>query len=102
MQYDDEIEKLEKNEASEAIRGVGRVYEAVRRENFLRWIDKYPEYWHTMCEVDKKDISPEYAQAVMKTLLDSNILELQMVWLYKCNDVMDIFGNAFKDVDASE
>lgn len=98
MEYKNEIKKLEQNKYAEAVRSVSRIYEALRQENFLKWINQYPDYWTTLCNTSKEDILPEYAEAVMQTLIDSNIIELQMVWLYKCGDVLDIFGKAIEQL----
>ncbi len=94
MEYQEAIDKLKKDSSAKAILGVSKIYEEIRKRNFVRWTEKYPEYWLALCEMERKDITPEFAEAVMQTLKDSNILELEMVWLFKCGEKLDIFGNA--------
>lgn len=94
MEYEKYMKKLEHDGTLRTVIGISSIYEKLRKQNFIKWIKHYPEHWEALCKSEKKDITPEYAEEVMQTLLDSNILELQLVWLFKCGDKIDLLGNA--------
>lgn len=77
-------------------RAVDILYQACeihRKENFLKWIREHPEYWNYITTIDIKDITKEIALAVSKSLIESNIVELQVVWIYKCRFILTIDGD---------
>ena len=52
MEYEDAIKRLKKDSTARAILGVSKVYEEIRKRNFVKWTENYPEYWHALCEMD--------------------------------------------------
>ncbi len=93
MNYRDIDELFKEDRVGKVARGLIQIYEARRQENLLKWIKEYPKYWADICNMNNEEITPDYAEKVMKTLIDSNIVELQMIWFLKCGDKVDIFGN---------
>lgn len=102
MDYEEKLKELDSDVDVMAVSGICTLYEKLKRENFLKWIEENPEYWNTLCGQNRKDITPEYAEKVMQALIDSNILELQLLWLFKCKNILDIFGCAVNGEDADE
>ncbi len=94
MNYEEAAKDLEKDFLIRTMRALCHIYENLRQKNFLKWIDEYPEYWLALCKMDRDKITPEFAETVMETLIHSNIVELQMVWLLKCDQNLDIFGES--------
>lgn len=99
MNYEESMKRLNKDVISRGIIGISKIYEEIKRQNFVKWTEEYPEYWIALCEMQNEDITPEFAEAVMQTLKNSNIIELQMVWLFKCGEKLDIFGGAIDPED---
>lgn len=99
MEYNDLREKLGKDNISNLISSISSIYEKFRYDNYVKWVKSYPDYWGAICEMERSDITPEYAEKVMNTLIESNILELQLVWLFKCGNNLDILGNAAEPDD---
>lgn len=94
MTYQEATKILDKNHVGNLVRTISQMYEEMRQENFIKWIDDYPEYWLSICNMNVDEITPEYAEEVMNTLIDSNIVELQMMWLFKCGDSITLNGKA--------
>lgn len=92
MSYEESMKRLKKDAAARGIIAVSHIYEDLRQQNFVKWTEEYPEYWTALCEMDSEKITPKFAETVMKTLRDSNIIELQMVWLFKCGEKLDLLG----------
>lgn len=102
MDYENAIKELKGDSLASTIRTLCQLQEKIRRDNFLKWIKEYPEYWMALCEMDMKDITPNYAEEVMNTLIASNMVELQMAWMFKCSNKIDIFGDAITDNDEQD
>lgn len=102
MDYEEKLKELDSDMTVKVVRGICSLYEEMKRENMLKWIEQNPEYWNAICGQGSKDITPEYAEKVMKALVDSNIVEFQLVWLFKCRNILDILGGAMNGENAGE
>lgn len=96
MKYED-VELLKNNNLAGIIRAICIIYEQKRHENFLKWVEEYPEYWKAFCRMDMEEITPNFAEEVMETLIASNLVDLQVAWLFKCGDNLDITGKAINE-----
>lgn len=94
MNYKDQMKNINKDDLLSLVSTIISIHEEMKRDNLIKWIGEYPEYWIAICNMDTAEITAEYAEKVMKTLKDSNIIELQTVWMFKCGDKIDIFGKA--------
>lgn len=93
IEYEKYCAILDKNDSLLILRGLIKLSEDFRKENFLKWVKDNPNYWHSIYS-DNKELTQEYATKVMESLINSNIIELQLIWLYKCkehNIIFDIF-----------
>lgn len=100
MNYKEASEELRKNDFPNVIRGICKIYETRRRENFLRWIENNPEEWDYICHANYEDITPKRAEEIMSSLMNSSIIELQVYWLFRCGNKIDVLGNAIEDCDS--
>lgn len=97
MDYKEQITSASKDDLLSLVTMITCINERMNYNNFMKWIEEYPEYWTALCNMHSDEITPEYAEKVMKTLIDSNITVLQTVWMFKCGDKIDIFGKAAND-----
>lgn len=100
MEYKEALKELGKNDLTEAVRGICKIYEVRRRENFLNWIKNNPKSWEIICHADYEDITPQKAEEIMSLLTDSNIIELQVMWLIRCGNKIDILGKAIENYES--
>lgn len=95
MIYENRMKELDADNDTKLIRCIISFYKQFKQEHLLKWIDNHMEYWKALCETPPWAISPEYAETVMRELSESNNEELQIIWLYKCRDKLDLGGRSF-------
>lgn len=86
-------EEMKLDTKAESLRAMARFYEALKNEDLIRWIEENPKYWEAIHSINEKDITKDLAVDVMTSLKKSHILELQMLWLFKCSNYLDLAGN---------
>ena len=86
-QYEEKMQQL--NIGANHLRVVARYYEVLYRENLLQWIEENPTYWEATHSLASKDITEELFDLVMTSLRKSHIVELQLLWLFKCSMFLD-------------
>lgn len=98
MDSNDLYKELEKDSAAQIILALSKLYDKLRQQRLVKWVETYPEYWNMLCNPSSpevaKTVTPEIAEQVMKTLQEYDQTELQMVWLFRYGALLDIFGNA--------
>lgn len=80
------------DDVSKAIDLLYQSCEIRRKENFIKWIKQNPDYWEHITATELKNISRDIAVEVSKSLIESNIIELQVIWIYKCRHILTIDG----------
>lgn len=75
------------------IHAICKLYERSRCDQICEWVDKHPDHWHVLCNMKANELSKEYMIEVAESIKSSHIMELQMIWLWKCKDYLDCFGN---------
>ena len=98
MDLKDLYKELEKDNAAQIILALSKLYNQLRQQRLVKWVEAYPEYWHMLCNPASpetaRSVKPEIAEQVMKTLQEYDQTELQMVWLFRYGTLLDVFGNA--------
>ena len=98
MDSKDLYKELEKDNAAQIILALSKLYNQLRQQRLVKWVEAYPEYWHMLCNPASpetaRSVTPEIAGQVMKTLQEYDQTELQMVWLFRYGTLLDVFGNA--------
>ena len=98
MDSKDLYKELEKDNAAQIILALSKLYNQLRQQRLVKWVEAYPEYWHMLCNPASpetaRSVTPEIAEQVMKTLQEYDQTELQMVWLFRYGTLLDVFGNA--------
>ena len=93
-----EHESKQKENAAQIILALSKLYNQLRQQRLVKWVEAYPEYWHMLCNPASpetaRSVTPEIAEQVMKTLQEYDQTELQMVWLFRYGTLLDVFGNA--------
>ena len=89
MDSKDLYKELEKDNAAQIILALSKLYNQLRQQRLVKWVEAYPASPETA-----RSVTPEIAGQVMKTLQEYDQTELQMVWLFRYGTLLDIFGNA--------
>lgn len=74
-----------------------QLHERKRKAGIVQWVREHPGYWTALCETKAQELSPDYIESVAQSLKENHLLELQMVWLWKCRDIVDINGYLIRD-----
>ena len=98
MDSKDLYKELEKDNAAQIILALSKLYNQLRQQRLVKWVEAYPEYLHMLCNPASpetaRSVTPEIAGQVMKTLQEYDQTELQMVWLFRYGTLLDVSGNA--------
>ena len=89
-QYEEKMGQLDIR--ADCLRAVARYYEILNRENLIQWIEENPNYWEAIHSLHSEDITEDLASQVMTSLRKSHIVELQVLWLFKCSKFLDLAG----------
>ena len=57
MDSKDLYKELEKDNAAQIILALSKLYNQLRQQRLVKWVEAYPEYWHMLCN----PASPETA-----------------------------------------
>lgn len=74
-------------------------YKKQQKSKLMEWIKTHPGYWTEICEGKIEDLSPEMMATIMFEIKKLYMPELEMVWLWKCRDVLDIEGHCVQKRD---
>ena len=74
-----------------------KLYEIDKKKRIVEWVREHPEYWKALCSPIVRDMPNDYIAAIMDSLKCQGILEFQLLWLWKCRDRMDLYGNVLKE-----
>lgn len=67
------------------------VFEYNKRQIVINWIKEHPQYWEYIYS-SSKDLSKDIALKVSRSLKKYGILELEVLWIMKCQTILDISG----------
>lgn len=49
MDSKDLYKELEKDNAAQIILALSKLYNQLRQQRLVKWVEAYPEYWHMLC-----------------------------------------------------
>lgn len=75
MEHKEILDEMNSDMLSSAVRTVCQIYDNMKRENLIKWIEENPDYWRDFCKLETGEITPEYAEKIMMSLVNSNILD---------------------------
>ncbi|MDO4294051.1 MAG: hypothetical protein Q4C65_12600 [Eubacteriales bacterium] len=94
MDYREMTEQLKKKDPGAGlILSVAQIQEELRRARLAEWVDRYPDDWELLLNPEGHEVDAKKAHEVMRSLQNFGQLELQVLWLFRFGNLLDVCGN---------
>ena len=102
MDLKDLYKELEKDNAAQIILALSKLYNQLRQQRLVKWVEAYPEYWHMLCcnpasPETARSVTPEIAEQVMQNTAGiRSDRAADSAWLFRYGTLLDIFSEMLR------